>query len=384
VATKASWSDTLTQERSVIPEFDLLSPKDVPFLKRISGGDEENPSLNSLDAACEMTKFEWIEDSDVALSSTLGGAVADGSTTSWTIAAGMSDLIQPGAILQCESEQVRVTAVSGQTLTVTRGWGGTTGAAHADATAVEIVGTVHKEGDDAPTAVYSYPTMPYNYTQELVDTILLTEIEQAVKRYGITNAVEYETAKKMRRLAILMEKQVFKGKRVQPTSTVPGAFGGLKTFIPAGNIVDASSAALTTTMILNAMQKVYDNVGNAGLPDTIVCNSWARRKLTTLFATTNVTTFRQQEDRRGGIKVDRIMTDFGELDILMTQWCEPSDVFLLQIDKVGIGPLATKPFTRQMLAKTGTADKWMVSGSYTLQVRASAYHALVKAISTTT
>lgn len=378
---KASYANSTTAIRSVIPEFDLLSPKDVPFLKRISGGDVENPSLNSLSEPCTATKFEWMEDTDVALTTTLGAAVADGVTTSWTIAAGMSDLIQIGHILLCESEQVYVTNVSGQTLTVTRGWATTTAVAHANSTPVEIIGIAHREGDDAPNAVYTFPTLPFNYVQEFVDTIHLSEIEQSIKRYGVDNAVEYETAKKMRRLAILMEKQCFRGSRVAPASGTAGAFGGLKTYITQTHAV---GGALTAADILKGLQACYDNVGAHAMPDTIVCNSWARRKLTTIFATTNVTTFRQQEERRGGIKVDRIVTDFGELDIVMTQWCLPSEVYLLSMDRIGIGPLQGRDFRREMLAKTGTADKWMVAGAYTLQVRASNAHYYMTGVSTST
>ena len=102
VGTKVTYADTTTQVRSVVPEFDLLSATEVPFLKLISGGDDMNPSLSSLSAPCEATKYEWMEDEDFSLQTTLGAAVADGSTTSVTIATG--DI---GKINEVPKDQVR-------------------------------------------------------------------------------------------------------------------------------------------------------------------------------------------------------------------------------------------------------------------------------------
>jgi hypothetical protein len=73
--------------------------------------------------------------------STLDGAVND-STTTWTVAAGdgagleVSDI--EDTIIHCESEKVRVTDMSGDTLTVERGYGGTTAASHGDGEQVAL------------------------------------------------------------------------------------------------------------------------------------------------------------------------------------------------------------------------------------------------------
>ena len=56
-----------TMVRSVVPVFDLVSPKELPFLKFISGGDDNSPGLNSLSEPCVSTKFEWMEEQDAPL-----------------------------------------------------------------------------------------------------------------------------------------------------------------------------------------------------------------------------------------------------------------------------------------------------------------------------
>ena len=47
---------------------------------------------------------------------------------------------------------------------------------------------------------------------------------------------------------------------------------------------------------------------------------------------------------------------------------------------IGIGPLGSKEFTRTMLAKNGTSDKWQISGAYTMEVRSQLSHASLTAI----
>lgn len=379
---KVSYADTTTQIRSVIPEFDLLSPAEVPFLKWATGGSDDKPSLNNLDAPCTMTKFEWMEDQDPAHTTTLGAAFADTVGTALNLAAGIADLVE-GQIILVDSEQMLVTVVTGaNTATVSRGWGGTTAATHSNGATVTFIGSTHKEGADAPSAIYTYPTMPFNYVQEFTKTIQLSEIEQAINRYGIDNAIEYETAKRARQLYIDMEKQIFYGKRVLGTSSIPAAFGGLETFIPAANIVAGAGGDLTAKMVMDAIQKCFDAVGMAGIPDTIVTSAKARRKLSLLFSTYNsVVTYREQADNIGGVKIDKITTDFGDLNILVSNWCPTTKLYILKKEKIALGPLngagGSKEMRREMLAKTGTSDKFMITGDYTFQMRASSMHALV-------
>lgn len=376
---KVSYADTTTQIRSVIPEFDLLSPAEVPVLKWMTGGNDDKPSLNNLDAPCTQTQYEWMEDTDPAHTSTLGAAFADAVGTALNLASGIADLVE-GQIILVDSEQMLVTTVTGaNTATVTRGWGGTTAASHLINAVVTFVGSAHKEGADAPSAINSVPIMPYNVVQEFTKTIQLSEIEQAINRYGIDNAIEYETAKRARQLYIDMEKQLFYGKRVTATSSLPGAFGGFDTYVPAGNIIAGGSADLTGTMVMQAVQKCFDAVGMAGIPDTIVCSAKTRRKLSLLFSSYNsVVTYREQADNVGGVKVDKIVTDFGELDILVSNWCPTFNLYILKKEKLGIGPLngpgGNKEMRREMLAKTGTSDKFMITGDYTFQMRASSMH----------
>lgn len=67
----------------------------------------------------------------------LNGSVTSGATT-WTLEFDITDQISAGDVLACELELVLVWSVSGQVVTVQRGWDGTTTAAHADDAIVTV------------------------------------------------------------------------------------------------------------------------------------------------------------------------------------------------------------------------------------------------------
>jgi hypothetical protein len=290
-----------------------------------------------------------------------------------------------GNILLIDSEQVIVGLVTGSTTIVLskRGHGGSTAATHASGATVTLVGRVHLEGADSPVDTSTYPVMPYNYMQEMTAGIKLSEIEQSVRRFGIDDALDRVTAQKMRRLMRLAERQCFYGLRNLGTTSEYGTYGGIKTFIPAANTVDLSSVGLEIDDLEGVIQTIFKSVGLSKLPDTIVCGPEVRRRLSKIYSQ-NVTVYRDQAVRRGGVKVDQIDTSLGSgpMDILVSDLMDPTDLFVLRMDKLGFGPLEGKGFKREMLAKTGTTDKWMINGVYTLQVRASSCHGWIKNINT--
>lgn len=379
-----SYSETTTQIRSVVPEFDLVSPNEFPFLKLIAGGADDKPSLNSLSAPCRATKYEWLELADPALTTSLTADITATGATGITVATADAPNIVEGMILLIGTEQLLVGAATGvNPVPVTRGFAGTTAATAASSSAVvTIIGRVHKEGADAPADRTIFPTMPYNYVQEIAATIHVSEIEQAIDRYGVDDAIDMETRSRSRDLFHFMERGIFYQTRVAPGAGAYPVFGGLRDFIPAANQKDKSGNAIATDDVLGLMQTIYQGIGTSGMPTVAVCNAWVRRKLTTVFATTNTTNFRNISEKYGGLKVDTVVTDFGELDILLCANCPTTDLYLVKPDKLGFGPLAGMELKREMMAKTGSADKFMLYGAYTFELRASKCHGWIKNIST--
>lgn len=364
-----------TMFRSVVPVFDLVSPRELPLMKAISGGDANNPGMNSLSEPCVSTKFEWMEDQDAPLVTAIntGTTMGDTTGTAMTVTAGHGIYFRVGDIVQVGTEQMRVTALTNaDSVAVTRAWAATTPATHAASVAVTIIGRNHLEGSASPDDLSQLGSMPYNYTQEFAASFKLSDIEAAVKRYGITNAIEFETDRVTRGLMRRMERQCIFGKRVQPTASVPGAFGGLVQYVGTTNAVNGN---LTKAVINTTLESVFSQVGAANMPDTFLCNAVTKRYLSTIYGTTNVTTFRDQSDPVGGLVIDLIRTDIAEIKTLLVNDMPDSILYAVKLDKLGLGPLKGQEMRRVQLAKTGTSEQFMIYGSYTFQMRASLAHA---------
>ena len=107
----------------------------------------------------------WFEDAEDVYRTTITNNAGTG--TSITISGGMA--ILPNTVVRVEStgEYMLVTAVNGNTLTVARGFAGTTASAIDGSTTpvgLQIIAQAHKEGSEAPMAMkkVGYPVMNYS------------------------------------------------------------------------------------------------------------------------------------------------------------------------------------------------------------------------------
>ena len=414
--TRYTYTDAITNERSVVPILDLISSKDVPFLKLIGGGTDDRPALNSLSKPCTAMKYEWLEDQDTAMTLTMTstaalnttGNLVGTTTTTAAAAAGLGLLtsgqgvrLRVGDLLKVDAtgEVMWVTYVdtTNDLFAATRGIGDTTNvrvAATASATtAMTVVGRAHAEGTDAVADYVQVPTAPYNYVQEMTGMVTVTELEQSINRYGIEDKIERDTRIRTRELFRRLERNCLFGFRQAGTSTsVPSTMGGLSQYInsTAGNIT-AVGGAVTKAVINTRLRDTLDMVGMANMPDTLVVSPLGRSYINTCYGTaTNgqITVYRDQNDPIGGFQTEMLRTDVGvDLQIVTVNdlpnisSAEPYTVFyFLKKDKIGVGPLVGREFKRTMLAKTGTSDKWQISGAYTMEVRGSLCHAALTGV----
>lgn len=113
-------------------------------------------------AGAADTVFTWFEDAHISGRS----AVVSGGTTTTVVVADGSFYV-PGTVLMVEStgERMLVTAVSGNSLTVIRGMGGTTVVSVGNTHFVQEIGNAHEEGSGVPVAVSQQGHPRFNYTQ---------------------------------------------------------------------------------------------------------------------------------------------------------------------------------------------------------------------------
>lgn len=366
----STYSDTTPQVRVVTDYISLLDPSDAPFIELIGG----------LDGASGKFQFrnqgkvvEWLEDTLTPLSGTLAQQSMTTATTVVTITVDDGDVFQPGHILLVGTEKMWVSAVSGDVITVTRGFAGSTSATQASNAAYTIIGMARLEGDDSDPIGYTDITSNSNYTQIFHKVIKVTGSEMAIDNYGFTDPYQYQAAKAIPEMMRLIERTLQYGYRDAGSTTTPRTMGGYQTFITS-NLADGSS--ITPTKIEDALELAY-NAGGGGEFAAVV-NPATYQTIKAKYDTSAYVRY-APEQTRVGMLVDKIVTPFGDVSFTVDRWQLSTLIPMLRLDNIGM--LTLRPWQVEDLAKTGDARKTELVGEFTLCVRQDKSHALLTAVS---
>jgi hypothetical protein len=363
-----SYTDTTAQVRCIEELIQNISPEAIPFTKLIGVNSIKNPAVFS-------TTYEWLEDQLAPTATTLAAAIT-ATTTTCLVATNAGKFFRAGHLIDIDGEIMRVSGVSTDTLTILQGIGDTTPANHDNGATVNIVGFALVEGADAPDSFKMDVSTQYNYTQIFQETVEVTGTQAKMKQYGIASEMPYQISKKLKELAILLERNVFFGYRSAGSATVARMFGGLKQFV-TDNVANASSAALTEKDVMDRMQACFEDVGLDNMPKTLICGGWIKRKITSFYAPYARMT---RAEKTGGVIIDQIDTEFGTLDVMLNNWASPTDLWFLNTNMIEIGPL--RPFEQTVLSKSGDKDKTQILGEYTVKVKNDKCHGRIYGLST--
>lgn len=367
---KATYDDADSIHEDVSDIVSINALAETPFLDFLG-----DPMF-----AAKNTKHEWLEDALLANTDAVNDATFDSSETTFTVDDGTK--FRVGNMILIEDEILEVTIIATNLLTVVRGIGSTVGAAHADNTAITILGTAALEGEDADDAKSTNRTRQSNYTQIIRPaTINVSDTEGSVSQIGITD--EYEHQKAQRVVEGMRDLENFAINGSQQTSTPGGSdtvrrtMQGWKWWL-SSNVNDASSAALTDVLMQQYIQNAWDN--GAKDMNFILASGRQRRAISNLKdSVTDYTT----DDRGIRHRIDFYETDFGMLQILKPDRWVPADEFLIGTSSnLDVLPLQGMSFYHKPLAVSGDYTKGLIQGEYTMQMRHEETHVWVKNLAT--
>jgi len=291
--------------RDVPDWIDKLQRTDVPLQKMF--GTAPAPST-------PMNKAEWGWGSPDPYSTTLGAAITGTGDTLITVVDG--DYFAVNDIILIGSEELRVTGISGNTLTVERGFAGTTAATASNGATVIIMAPAAVENADDPDSPFTQGEVDYNYHQISSFTWSLS------KRADVTPTYEHrsggrasaELRKKMEHTApVRMELTYLLGQRAAGTGSTPSAMGGLRQPSYITTRTNLSSAILTETDLMDQLQTINNLVGGSLMPDTIVCSPLVKRIVSSWYNETRRST---SSETKMTNHFDSIDTDFGPVKIV--------------------------------------------------------------------
>ncbi len=370
---KNVYSDTAAQARVISDVIQMVDPRDTPLVAKLGLDGVREKFKIRLDGY----KVELLEDELDPLTGAVGGtAWTSGGTTGLTVAD--ASVFQDGHILLVESEKVVVKAVSTSANTIdvySRGFGGTTAATHAASTTITIIGMGRLEGDDADYGPLTSLTNPYNYTSIFQKGIQVSGTLQAISQYGIEDEFMYQANKAVPHLLRLVERQAFYGARDVGSATAPRSMGGLSVFITDNAV--AAGGAIAKSHVDTLMEEI---TMDGGYPDLLVMNPRVANDLRSLLDSSSFVRVNLEQSQLGMNAIERVMTQYGELELVMDRWCPTDTAYILQSSKVGFYTL--RPFETFELARSGDSLKGEVIGEFSLLAANDKAHGKITGITT--
>ncbi len=387
--------DSAYTERPNISEFiDAIDPRDIPLLALLGMGSEAatvSAGANSLAFPCLNTVHTWQNDQLVPSSGTLTASYTSGGLT-LTVGSTQQPYAKAGDQIRVGTAHYEVATSSGTTWVVVL-LDSATDSDHDNGTAWQNLGTLRLDGEafqNKNVFISTDLSTTANFTQIFNEVVSVSGTSESIEKYGISGEFDREFAKKFEEMVIRLEQAAHYGlansnPTVNTDRTNVRRMGGLYSFIRQGsgaNVTDASSALLDEKTLVDLLQDIWDD---GGKPDTILVGATQKRVLNS-FATPYVRTDRAEDTL--GIIVAKYESDFGDLDIVLDRYVDPTDLIVVQREFLGIGALAGNSNDRSFFVTptpvAGDSREANITGEYTMEVRNSTRaHGWIHSLSTT-
>lgn len=327
----------------------------------------------------KSVKHEWTETALAARSETV--TLADGSGTTLTVADAY--IYQVNELLRIENEIVRVTAIaSATTLTIVRGYAGTSGAAHSSKTAYSV-GVADPENSDAPAGIQDSASRLYNYVQTFTRGVELSNDEIAqLSTEG--NALNGQLERRFIEINRQLARAFFYGVRHEDSTNKIHTMGGLKQFVTTNvtNVAGALTLAAIDAQILNIVEA-------GGDPKVIAMSPRQKQKLDALDASLVRIGKSDDQSKRGGNPA--VMTwqsgILGHtLDVIVDQSILNDELWIIDTEHVEIGHLSNNGVVGNFHVEDATTPgqdgkQKVIRGKYTMRVGQQKAHAYLYGLS---
>ena len=355
----------------------IISPYETPLLDALGDPMREATS----------THHEWLEDEllpnrDAVNDSTFTDPAAD---TDFDVDNGSRFRVGDQIQVEGSEELMLVTAINGDTLTVVRGYAGTTSEDLADNQVINILGNAALEGDNKPDVRFTNRVRCGNYTQIFTAAVEVSGTDIAASQLGLADELDFQKQERLRELIRDLENTVINGG--QPTgnpegsSSVRRSMKGIIQHISTnvfhtGDSDFPSGTGLDETKVNYVLRKIWEN--SNGNVDLIVVGGFQKRKINEFCADSrtyaaNDTTFTNM--------VSIYESDFGICRIVTSRWIPQDGVLFLDSSRLSVLPLAGRCFHFKPLASSGDYECGELIGEYTLELKNEMAHGLIRDLS---
>ena len=300
----------IEQKRLVVDmsnEIAFLEPSATPLVvltKKLN----TSPASNA--------KYEWM-DNGVEVRWTTTAATALKGATEIVVATGTGKYFTADDIIRnvTTGEVMKVTSISTDTLTVTRGIGATEGVAVGSGDKILIIGNASMQGSGAPAENIVGVTPYYNYTQIFKTAFSTTNTLNAVSQYGMNELARLRKQAGIRHAksmeyAFLFGKKSLNTSGAQPVSTTEGI---MTTLAGNANNKSVAKADVKEADLMTFCQNVFTYGGDTrtalASPDML---AWFAS-----LAGSKLQVIQSDNDTTYGLNVSKYLTPFGILNLVM-------------------------------------------------------------------
>ena len=239
---------------------------------------------------------------------------------------------------------------------------------------------VKKEGAPAPEGESRVRSNASNILQIHQETIDVSYTKQAAKdnlsglnvsgSNPVQDELSFQTQAMLKQVARDVEFSFIRGTYHKPAdNTTARKTRGVLEAITTNIITNASPTVLSEKMVLDLMQKVWDNGGiKESETATLMTNSALKRALSKIFVTDK--NYREQTRNVGGVNLMTIETDFGTVNIMLNRNMPADQLAVLsmeQLSPVFLEIPGKGHFFLEELAKTGANTKYQIYGEIGLE-----------------
>ena len=336
----------------------------------------------------KSTHHEWLEDAllpnkDAVNDSTFSDPAAD---TDVIVDNGSRFRVGDQIQIEGSEELMLVTGISTDTLTVVRGYAGTTAENLADDQVVNILGNAALEGADKPTARFTNRTRTGNYTQIFTAAVEVSGTDMAASHLGLADEMDYQKQERLRELIRDLENTVINGGQVasnpEGSGTVRRSMNGIIQYLSTNVIHDEDTGhpandVLDESAINFMLRQIWEN--SSGNVDLIVVNGFQKRKINA-FCSANRTFGASDTTYTDMVSVYE--SDFGICRIITSRWMPQDAALFLDSSRVSVLPLTGRSFHFKPLASSGDYECGELIGEYAIELKNEAAHGLIRDLST--
>lgn len=302
----------ILQQRRMVDmgrQIALLDPNEGPFVTFLKLAKKDSRVVYN-------PRFEWLEDDLLAGQSELSAVVS--SATATTLSVDDGSLFRPGDVLHLPAcgENMLVSAVDEDTLTVVRGYGATEAAASIAVDAVVLnLGPAMPENSSLRPAASTLERSGYNYTQIFRTPIALSGTEEASSLHGGRDRAYQRRKASLEHKRDIARAMYFGQRKEDLSGSAPRrTMGGLLEFLADAPTVSFSSSSLPLSYRNFDVQVAKRAFAHGSQEKLLIAgpnlasaiNSWAENKLVSDV----------DSEATYGIRVKNLVTTYGDLKVI--------------------------------------------------------------------